>query len=297
MVGDGESLARSVEVALHESGNGRGIDTAGEKHSERDVAHEAHANGLLQALTAFGDPGGIAARLRLGIWNESVLEDVGVRRRSGDVEGEVMAGHQLADAAEESAVLAHVSKGEVFGEERLLELGRNGRVLEKRLDFAGEGESASIPVVVEGLLAETIAGAEEFAGVFVPDGKGEHATQAQNAVWAVLLVGVENSFGVGAVGVAMAGLDEGRAEIGVVEDFAVEDDEMRSIFVGHRLGAAGHIDNGETAESEGGPGVAVKAGIIGAAVADGGRHKLDDWGGVRRLKSYQACHSPTEVRT
>src|SRR5260370_25955811 len=125
MVGDGESLARSVEVALHESGNGRGIDTAGEKHAERDVAHEAHANGLLQALTAFGDPGGIAARLRLGIWNLPVWADLGLRRCSGDVEREVMAGHQLADAAEERAVLPHGSKGKVLGEERLLELGRN----------------------------------------------------------------------------------------------------------------------------------------------------------------------------
>ena len=208
-----------------------------------------------------------------------------------------MAGHQFADAAEEGAVIAHVSKGQVFGEERLLELGRDGRVLEERLDFAGEGEGASIPVVVEGLLAETIAGTEEFAGVLVPDGKGEHAAKAENAIGAVLLVGVEDGFGVGAVGVAVSGLEEGGAEIGVIEDFAVEDDEMGRIFIGHGLVAAGDIDDGETAESEGGPGVAVVTGIIGAAVADGVRHTLDDRGRVRRLNSYESCDSTHELRT
>src|SRR5450756_3106721 len=113
-----------------------------------------------------------------------------------------MAGHQLTDAAEEGAVFAEVSKGQVFGKEGLLELGRNGGVFEERLDFTGEGERASIPIVVEGLLAEAIAGTEEFAGVLIPDGKGEHATQAEKAFGAVLFVGVEDGFGVAAAGVA-----------------------------------------------------------------------------------------------
>src|ERR1035438_4992602 len=49
-VADGEGLDWSGEVALHEGGNGGRIDAAGEKHAERDVAHEAHADGLLEAV-------------------------------------------------------------------------------------------------------------------------------------------------------------------------------------------------------------------------------------------------------
>ena len=207
-----------------------------------------------------------------------------------------MAGHQLADAAEEGAVLADVAEGEVFGEEGLLELGRDGGVFEERLDFAGEGERASVPIVVEGLLAEAIAGTEEFARVLIPDGKGEHAAQAQNAFGAVLLVGVEDGFGVGAGGVAVAGLLEGGAQAGVIEDFSVEDDEVGAIFIGHGLVAAGDIDNGKAAETEGGPGVAIVTGIIGAAVADGVRHTLDDRGRVGRLNSYESCDSTHERR-
>src|ERR1039457_4473173 len=122
-----------------------------------------------------------------------------------------MAGHELADAAEEGAFIADISKGEIFGKEGLVELGRNGGVFEERFDFAGEGECASIPVVVEGLLTEAVAGAEELAGVLIPDGKGEHATEAEDAFGAVLFVGMEDSFGVGAGGVAVAGQLEGGA--------------------------------------------------------------------------------------
>src|ERR1035441_9628457 len=99
-----------------------------------------------------------------------------------------MAGHELADAAEEGAVIADISKGEVLGKEGLVELGRNGGVFEERFDLAGEGESAPVPVVVEGLLAEAIAGTEELTGILIPDGKGEHESRAENACGAVLLV-------------------------------------------------------------------------------------------------------------
>src|ERR1035441_151395 len=112
-----------------------------------------------------------------------------------------MAGHELADAAEEGASISDISKGEVLGKEGLVELGRNGGVLEERFDLAGEGEEASIPVVVEGLLAETIAGTKELTGILIPDGKGEHATEAEDAIGAVLLEGVDDGFGVGAGGV------------------------------------------------------------------------------------------------
>ena len=69
------------------------------------------------------------ARLGLGIRNVPVLADLGLRRWGGEIEREVVAGHQLADAAEERAVVAGVAEGQVLGEQRVLELGRNRRVL------------------------------------------------------------------------------------------------------------------------------------------------------------------------
>ena len=66
LVADGEGLDGPVEVALHESGDGGRIDAAGEKHAERDVAHQTHADGLFQAVAALGDPGGVARASRAG---------------------------------------------------------------------------------------------------------------------------------------------------------------------------------------------------------------------------------------
>jgi hypothetical protein len=58
--------------------------------------------------------------------------------------------------------------------------------------------------------------------------------------------------------------------------------------------AAGDVDNGKAAETEGRPGIAIVTGIIGAAVANGVRHALDDRGGVGRLNSYESCDSTHE---
>src|SRR5437764_1299814 len=66
------------------------------------------------------------------------------------------------------------------------------------------------------------------------------------------------------------------------------------VLVRHGLVAAGDIDDGEAAEAEGGPGIAVEAGIIGAAVVDGVRHALDDRGRIGRLKSYESSDSTHE---
>ena len=95
---------------------------------------------------------------------------------------------------------------------------------------------------------------------------------------------------------AVAGLFEGGAEVSVIEDFSVEDDEVRCVFIGHGLMATRDIDNGKAAEAEGGPGVAIITGIIGPAVADGVRHTLDDRGRIGRLNSYESCDSTHERR-
>src|SRR5262249_8206407 len=60
-VADCEGFDGAGEVALHEGGDGGGIDAAGEEHAEGDVAHEAHADGFFQAVAAFADPGGVVA--------------------------------------------------------------------------------------------------------------------------------------------------------------------------------------------------------------------------------------------
>jgi hypothetical protein len=57
---------------LHEGGDGGGIDAAAQEHAERDIAHETHADGFFDALTAFGNP-------------RSIVTDGGVGGRRGYV--------------------------------------------------------------------------------------------------------------------------------------------------------------------------------------------------------------------
>ena len=81
----------------------------------------------------------------------------------------------------------------------------------------------------------------------VPDGEREHAAEPGNAVGAILLVSVEDRFGVAASLVAMTGLFELWPDLSVIEDLAVVDDPEVAVFVGHRLMAAGEIDDAQPA--------------------------------------------------
>ena len=49
-----------------------------------------------------------------------------------------------------------------------------------------------------------------------------------------------------------------------------------AVFVGHRLMAAGDIDDAQTAVTEGRPGIVIEPGRVRAAVPDGVRHPLQD---------------------
>src|SRR5688500_10302001 len=82
----------------------------------------------------------------------------------------------------------------------------------------------SPPGPVKRLDAEAVAGEEEAAARRVPDRKREHAAEMLDAVVAELLVGMDDGFGVGAAVVAVAVALEADPQIGVVVDFAVEDD-------------------------------------------------------------------------
>ena len=84
---------------------------------------------------------------------------------------------------------------------------------------------------------------------------------------------MEDGFGVGVVGVTVAGLFQGGAETGVIENFAVEDDLQMPIFIAHRLMTAGHVDNAEPAVSERDKIVAKEPAAIRTAMSDAIRHR------------------------
>src|SRR5512132_21072 len=64
------------------------------------------------------------------------------------------------------------------------------------------------------------------------------------------------------------------AQLGVVEDLAVEGDPDRPVLVAERLLTALHVDDGEARVGKAASSVAVDAELVGAAVTQGGCHPL-----------------------
>src|SRR5262249_7435184 len=126
---------------------------------------------------------------------------------------------------------------------------------------------------------EAVAAAEETVLRAVENDEGPHAVEALDEAVAPLAVAVEEDLGVGMVGDESATMHlQLRAEVGVVVDFAVEDDADLAVGGPHGLRAAAEVDDGEAAvaEEDGGTfGEPVTFGV-GSAVADGVGHALED---------------------
>jgi hypothetical protein len=87
------------------------------------------------------------------------------------------------------------------------------------------------------------------------------------------------------------------AELGVVEELAVEGDPDGAVLVGDRLAAAGEVDDGEAAGAQGEAGLAVVVLVVGPAVGDGGGHGAEPRGGeLARTGQVQGSSNPAHRR-
>ena len=117
-----ERFDRTGEHPPHERGDGARIQAAAEEHAQRDVAHQAHAHGFLEPLAAFADPRLVVALLGWsGLRDLPIPADFERRPLAAYVQGQMMARHELANAREQRALLAHITEGQVFRQQRFLE--------------------------------------------------------------------------------------------------------------------------------------------------------------------------------
>ena len=102
--------------------------------------------------------------------------------------------------------------------------------------------------------AEAIAGQDQPSAALVPQGHGELAAQLFEHPLLVVFPEVRDHFRVAVGAKLMAPAFKLGTPLGVVEQFAVEDDGNAAILIADRLPAVGQADDAEAARGQGKPG-------------------------------------------
>ena len=111
------------------------------------------------------------------------------------------------------------------------------------LYFRGEGENVLGGEIVKRLNAKPVAGTKKCAALGIPKDKCKHASKAADAIGAVLLISMDDCFGIAPSFVGMPCLLKRRPQIGVIKNLAVVGEPYRARLVRHRLVSAGHIND------------------------------------------------------
>src|SRR5512142_782318 len=110
---------------------------------------------------------------------------------------------------------------------------------DQRSQLRGKGEGAVLQRVVERLVADTVAAAEQDAGLPVVERKGPHAVEPRGQISPPLAIAMEQDLGVRMVArEAVPQILEIAAQFGEVVDFAVEHDAQATIERPHGLATA-----------------------------------------------------------
>src|SRR5213593_2964647 len=102
----------------------------------------------------------------------------------------------------------------------------------------------------QGFDPETITGQHEDLLPGIPQREREHPPQPRDAGPSMLLVQMHDHFGIGLGPEAMPFRGEFLPQLAVVVDLAVADHDDRPVLIRHRLAAARHVDNAETAHPD-----------------------------------------------
>ncbi len=130
--------------------------------------------------------------------------------------------------------------------------------------------------VEERLLPHPVPCQHQPLARLVPDGQGKHPVQPPDEIDPVFLVKMHQTFRVGHGLVAMPFGLELRPDLQLVVQLSVVRDPDRAVLVGHRLGAAGQVDDRQPTMPQGRRTGAVESIAIGPAMRQRGRHPLDD---------------------
>ncbi len=147
---------------------------------------------------------------------------------------------------------------------------------QQRFDLGSKSHSAIDPTVVERLLAGAVARQQQAPAPAIPNGEAEHAMQAFDASYAVLLVGVDDRFGVAISTEDVSFLSQLRAQSFVVPDLAVDDNTDIASFIRHRLMPAVEVDDAKACKAKTHRAVEVGSPIVRPSMGDQSHHVVDE---------------------
>ncbi len=250
------------------------VDAAREPRADRDVGTQVDANGIFEAREESFGP------LALGEPRAILLVDE--RRRPpaphllpAALEDEHVAGPEALDARAHRARLEHPSPCEEVVDGRGVEAGLDQAGREKRLEFRGERDPLRRPRPDEGLDPQPVTREHQTPARLVPEREREHPAQALHAIDAQVLVQVDDRLDVRPGAEAVPRASQLVAQLDVVVDLAIADDDHRSVLARDRLIACLEVDDRQAADAEPDSGRDVRALSVRSAVDERGRHSRD----------------------
>src|ERR1700680_533941 len=115
---------------------------------------------------------------------------------------------------------------------------------EQRLDLRGEAKGPAVVRCVEGLDAVRISRQKKATPLLVPDSESKHAPEPMYHLGAITCIEMQERFRVGSRAKVGAVPLELSAELRIVVDLAVEDNDKLTVITCHWLGSSvGKVDD------------------------------------------------------
>ncbi len=277
---DGEAahlLALRGELPGGQGGHGRRVESAGEQGAARHVGDELAAHDVVEERAHGGDGGVAVVGVRAGL-----QAPVHAGGQAGAVDGDDRAGLHLAHAVPEG-VARRLDHDEQLAQAVQRDTGPDQRVGEDGLGFRAEEDAVVGGLVVERLDAHAVADHHQLVVAAVPHGERVHAVEPFGDGVAPLQVAVQHDLGVGVGGEPVAAVREFPAQFGEVVGLPGVDEGDGALGgpQGHRLTAAGEVDDGEPAVSQGGGALGPGAAVVRAPAGHRLGHRMQ-CGGLGR---------------
>ena len=270
---DGERVDRLGHLLGHERDDEARVQPAREHRAERNVAHEAVADGHPEELEQLVGVVVEATRPRLG--RRARILPVGLLPHRSVLDDEDAPRSELRHASERRPWSGDEAKGQVEVKGFVVEVERNEAAREDALQLGAEDDEPTGSSPVDGLDAEPIACNDGTATSTVPDGDAELSTKLLRVARAVPLVEVREDLRVAPARELMPVRQERAADLVVVVQLAVLHGHDRRVLAEYGLVAALDIDDRQAAHAERDPGVRERAAIVRPAMRHHIGHRVE----------------------